>query len=294
MASIFEDAQIILTLIGGIEIANANIDHYAQAAMDAITPVMGLMLTIYIVIWGWAMARGMVQEPVMDAFMRFVKIAFVFVLATQSAYYTPFIRNFAWDTPDAIAKAITGMDSNVTITVAEAFGAALKIGSDYITDATELSGSSGVPDLSLLAIGIGVWGGGAALTGIIVGTLVIARIILAVLLAVGPIFIILILFESTKKLFDAWLGQVVTYMIVIVTTITATLIVIEIMALALAAYLPGYFANWVISGDSSPSPGSGIGLIVVYGICGVAIQKIVMAADAIGRSVSLTSYIGTK
>jgi len=293
MPSIYEEAKIIGDLLGGIELASNAMQSYSTAAVGVVEPVISMLLIIYVVVWGWAMARGMVQEPVMDAFMRFVKIAFIFTLAMKTPYYSTYIKDFVWDYPEFVAQTISGQGTTSTIASAQAFGVALKVGSDYITEAGE-TGSNGVPNLSLLAIGIGVWGGGAALTGIIIGTLVIARIVLAVLLAVGPVFIMLILFESTKKLFDAWLGQIVTYMIVIVTTIIASAIVIEIMAFALATYLPQYFANWIISGDVAPSPGSGIGLIIVYGICGVAIQKIVMMADAIGRSISLSSYIGSR
>jgi type IV secretion system protein VirB6 len=293
MPSIYEEAKIIGDLLGGIELASNAMQSYSAAAVGVVEPVISMLLIIYVVVWGWAMARGMVQEPVMDAFMRFVKIAFIFALAMKAPYYSTYIKDFVWDFPEFVAQTISGQGTTSTVASAQAFGVALKIGSDYITEAGE-TGSNGVPNLSLLAVGIGVWGGGAALTGIIIGTLVIARIVLAVLLAVGPIFIMLILFESTKKLFDAWMGQIVTYMIVIVTTIIASSIVIEIMALALATYLPQYFANWIINGDVAPSPGSGIGLIIVYGICGVAIQKIVMMADAIGRSISLSSYIGSR
>ncbi len=300
MAGLLEDALILKIMTDAADIPSKSFDSIAQAAAAWVYPLLITLMSLYVLIWGWAMMRGMVQEPVMDAVMRFAKMALVFYIATQWAFYVPTIRQVVWEAPEDISSAIIKKDTQSTILTAEVFGAALKIGSAYVTDADELSGSSGVPDLSLLAIGIGVWGGGAALTGIIVGTLIIAKIILAVLLAVGPIFIVMILFESTKKLFDSWLGQVVSYMIVIVTTIITATLVMEIMTNALEHYVGLELLNTILEGDftaeglSSPSPGTGIGLIVIYGICGVAIQKIVMAADAIGRSVSLTSYVGYK
>ena len=298
MTSAVESLLIVDTMLQAVDIAAGSFTDNASAAVSTITPTILTFITLYIMIWGWAMARGMVQEPVMDAVMRFAKLVLVFVFATRFAVYAPQVRELVFDAPDKIAQTITGLNTKLAITTMEVFGIALKVGGSYITDADALSGSSGVPDLSLLAIGIGVWGGGAALTGIVVGTLVIANIILAILLAVGPIFIMMILFESTKKLFDAWLGQVVSYMIVIATTIIASTIVMQIMTIALAHSLIHDVLSWLIDpgrdGLGSPPPGTGIGLIVIYGICGVAIQKIVMAADAIGRSVSLTSYVGYK
>lgn len=296
MASVVEAATIIPQLILAIETAEGFIGSYTADAINAVKPVMTILFTLYIIIWGWAVARGMVQELVADAAMRFLKIACIYAVIMNWGDYSGYVIEFVVNTPDAIAQSITGLDSTSTIALTEVFSFALKIGSDFVIDAEAFTaGGNGVPDLSLLAIGIGVWGGGAALAGVIVGTLVIARIMLAVLMALGPIFFILILFESTKKMFDAWLGHVLGYMIVIAATIIATPIVVAIMTEAIAKYVGDMGFNWLMpGGEFEFTVGAGIGLILTYGICGVAMQKIIMAADALGRGISVTTYVGRK
>ena len=40
------------------------------------------------------------------------------------------------------------------------------------------------------------------------------KVALAIVLGLGPIFIALLLFDATKKFFEAWLGQALNYMFV--------------------------------------------------------------------------------
>jgi type IV secretion system protein VirB6 len=52
----------------------------------------------------------------------------------------------------------------------------------------------------------------------------LSRIALSVLLALGPLFIALMLFESSKRFFEAWLAQLANYaLITILTVLTAAL-----------------------------------------------------------------------
>jgi len=291
MASYFEQAAIVSQLFAATLIAEANIDTYVSKTIVLIKPMAKWMGVGYVVLWGFAMMRGLVKEPVMDFFMRVMKMLLISNFALSASEYTNLIKDFVWSVPTKIVSELTGANEGILILVNQMFSIMLKLGSNYITDANSFTGQ--VPDLSLLAIGIGTWGGGAALTGIIAGTIIIAHIVVSVLLSVGPIFIMCLLFESTKKMFDAWLGMLIGYMITLVLTTLAAYMVMEIMAAVLATYLPGFLmASWFSDEGWKPSTATGIGLIVMYGICGVAIQKIAIAADAIGRGISISDYTG--
>lgn len=45
-----------------------------------------LALTLYIVLYGYAIFRGSIAEPVMDGVVRLVKLCFIFTVATTVAY----------------------------------------------------------------------------------------------------------------------------------------------------------------------------------------------------------------
>lgn len=61
----------------------------------------------------------------------------------------------------------------------------------------------GVPDLGMLIMAYALWGAGVLATGYGAFLLALAKIGLAVTLGVGPIFILLTIFEPTKRFFDA-------------------------------------------------------------------------------------------
>jgi type IV secretion system protein VirB6 len=59
--------------------------------------------------------------------------------------------------------------------------------------------------------------------------ILLAKIFTAVLLCVGPLFIALALFPATRKYFEAWVGQVVTYMFLSVLYSVVAMLEIQIM-----------------------------------------------------------------
>jgi type IV secretion system protein VirB6 len=59
--------------------------------------------------------------------------------------------------------------------------------------------------------------------------LAMSRIALAVLLALGPIFILMILFESTRRFFDAWLHELVNYALVSMITVMVAALLLDLV-----------------------------------------------------------------
>jgi type IV secretion system protein VirB6 len=57
----------------------------------------------------------------------------------------------------------------------------------------------------------------------------LSHVALAILLALGPFFIAMLLFESTKRLFDAWLAQLANYALITLLTIMAAALLLQIV-----------------------------------------------------------------
>jgi type IV secretion system protein VirB6 len=57
----------------------------------------------------------------------------------------------------------------------------------------------------------------------------LARVALAVLLALGPIFIVLALFDSTRRFFDAWLHELANYAFVTVLTVMVAALMLDLV-----------------------------------------------------------------
>jgi len=57
----------------------------------------------------------------------------------------------------------------------------------------------------------------------------LSRIALAVLLALGPIFIVLAMFEGTRRFFDAWLQELANYGLVSVITVLVDALMLDLL-----------------------------------------------------------------
>jgi len=81
---------------------------------------------------------------------------------------------------------------------------------------------------------MGVMAGG--LTAVTLGSLIVAKVSLAILLALGPVFVPTILFEKTKHLFDGWLGQIVNYVLLLLLMSVAIYILFPVLLVIIASY----------------------------------------------------------
>jgi type IV secretion system protein VirB6 len=57
----------------------------------------------------------------------------------------------------------------------------------------------------------------------------LSHVALAILLALGPFFVAMLLFESTKRLFDAWLAQLANYALITLLTVMAAALLLQIV-----------------------------------------------------------------
>jgi len=64
---------------------------------------------------------------------------------------------------------------------------------------------------------------------------IFAKIALAIIIALGPIFIALALFEPTRRFFHGWLGQVFNYIILMGVIIAITTLISDLGSIAIAA-----------------------------------------------------------
>jgi len=208
-----------------------------------ITPTATTLLLIYICFWAWALVRGLIQEPILDAAGRMVKLCLVYSIALISVHYTTFVIDFFWKTPEAIAGVIISdpraSTTNGSMGFLDDFLFIYYIYASSWIDAAESSTSTrfGIPNMAQLATGWIIFTTGIVSTSIAAFFLLLAKVALAILLGIGPIFIISLFFENTKKYFEAWLGQVLNY-VFIFALMAATMAIVgtEIFNQTRAAY----------------------------------------------------------
>jgi type IV secretion system protein VirB6 len=198
--------------------------------VGAITPVAYIMFGIYIVLWGFSMVRGLIDEPVTDGLFRLLKIALILGFALNTGRYQVEVVEFFMRTPDALANvlALKGSaaagDVSTFQTLDTLINRTVDVARTAWNEAGVFNGNMGMYLAAAMVLVFGLLFSAAA--GIIV---LVGKIAMVLLLALGPIFILMTMFKTTQRFFDAWLGQVINYMILLVLALAVVTMFMSIM-----------------------------------------------------------------
>ncbi len=208
--------------------------HVATAMMDIIKPLAVAALTIYIIFWGLAIATGRTEEPFSDGAKRILRIIFIVLLAFTSADYQANVIDFFINVPPQIAGELVdrGSTDGLATIIDETFNKGIDIAKTWFEDFSIWHIGTGLRNV---AIGAMLALLTVILCGISLATVFLAYLSLTMLLATGPLFIMMLIFDQTKRFFDGWLGQVMTFSIVFVMVAVACVICMDMLSSQLAA-----------------------------------------------------------
>lgn len=198
---------------------SAYLDSTVQNVISAISPVARTMMVIYICFWGVSVMRGMISEPITDGVVRIVRLSVITGIALGTGYYSQFVSDWLWNTPNELARVVAGSDAVSNISYLDTlWERVFNFGHKFYEEGETQANSFGIPNLGLLAAGWAIWGTGMLALTIGAFTLMISKVMLAVMLALGPVFIIMAMFEPTKQFFSAWTGQIANFVVLPVIT----------------------------------------------------------------------------
>ncbi|WP_208438495.1 type IV secretion system protein [Bartonella grahamii] len=200
--------------------------------MDPITDAMGktianlssglgaplkLSCTIYIIFMGYNIIYGRSSMPLWEFIATTFKLGIVVSLATKADVYNAWVSGiFFHDLPNAISNVTQGahVDRNVWDNMIG------KAGAQVLDAANQYTG------LTQMGKFIATWIAGficlvAAILFCLVGFVVslFAKLGLFLVISIGPLFISLYMFSSTRKFTEAWLGQVANFIILYVLVV---------------------------------------------------------------------------
>jgi len=212
---------------------NASLSTYvldsAANVIASIAPTAYTLLMIYVMLWGWSTLRGMISEPVTDGVTRVVRLSVITALAINLGHYNTYVVDFLWNFPDALATALVSGSSpasNMSY-LDELWSKAYNLGDAYWQRAH--APGAMLPSFGEMLTAIAVWVGGLLATGFAAFLLVMSKVTLAVLLAVGPIFVLMTMFEGTRRFFDAWIGQALNSVLLVMLTAGAIKLMLAVV-----------------------------------------------------------------
>jgi type IV secretion system protein VirB6 len=258
---------------------NAQLANYignnTALVANALEPAVVTFATIYVVLWGYMHLTGSIEQPFAVGLRRIVTLAVVFGVGLQLWLYNSVIVDTFYRAPTELATAVVGAADPVAVI-------------DTIWDR-----GGAVADLLFHKGGVYFESWGYFLAAVIVWVLIgllcvytmfliaLSSIALAVLLALGPLFIPTILFDRTKRLFDAWLGQLATY---------ALITIITVMVAALLLQIVQSYADQTAARGSAIFTVDALNMVLISVLVFLLMRQVMPIAAALGGGVALSSF----
>lgn len=191
-------------------------------------PVIVTLGVFYVVVWGYLQLAGKVEEPFLEGVKRLVTLAIILGLALQLWLFNDVIVDSFFTAPAQLVAGVIGAP--------DAVGIVDEIFFDGDDAASLLLSKGGLFDGFTFYIA-------GFLVYIIVGLtavytmflLALSKIALSVLIALGPLFLALLMFESTKRFFEAWLAQLCNYAFLTILTVMIAAFMLEVVSTAAQA-----------------------------------------------------------
>ncbi len=193
-----------------VEIAFSRLFGESGALSQALT----LFLTLYVALFALSLLTGRAGLRLNMLTPKMLQLGLVLTFATSWVAYQNVGWNLLVQAPDQIASILLGTKGSAT----QLFASRLDTLFDVIANTAHLAQganavatSAPVPQIANTSPKPAdlLWAASLLLLLGTVGVLIVARIALAALMALGPVFIILALFRGTRGLFEGWLKAAV-------------------------------------------------------------------------------------
>jgi type IV secretion system protein VirB6 len=201
----------------------AYISAHASSTAAAIEPAAVTVAVLYVMVWGYLHLRGKVDEPIVTAAVRLLTIVAVFGVGLRLWLYHSVIVETFFAAPSELAARLVGASNPVAMI-------------DTIWDRGGAVASVLWDKGGLLSGDVGFYVAAAAIYGLIgfvcvytMFLIALSRIALAVLLALGPLFVVLALFDATRRFFEAWLHELANYALVTILTVMVAALMLDLV-----------------------------------------------------------------
>jgi type IV secretion system protein VirB6 len=174
-----------------------------------------IILTLYVALLAFNLLTGRSALRISVLTPRMMTLGLVLTFATSWIAYQSVVWNLATGAPDEIASVLVGSNGSATTLFAQQLDGLFSAITDAVSNikpaAAAMPGLASPTNILSLAALILLLG--------TVGVLVVCRLALAALLIIGPVFIVLALFEGTRGLFEGWLKSVAMFALVPLLTV---------------------------------------------------------------------------
>ncbi len=208
------DASLVRGLLTSVDCNVQTMSEIGYRTISGPNSQVGLaltaLMTIYVAVLGLRLLLGLSPLRIGEVTLTALKLAVVLALATSWPTYQTLVFDTLFHGPEQLAGSImTAIQPDGSVLRGNPFDA-LQVAFDQLQAAATYFARMGSPTVSPLT-------GGASFAALAmnissyllmmttIGVVLTAKIVLGILLALGPVFVALFLFESTRGVFEGWL-----------------------------------------------------------------------------------------
>jgi len=205
-------AGFTTNLLNNIDAVVATFTQTAyQAVVQSHQTEIYLALVLYMAIFGYLVLTGEIEFSIPRAVRHLFVMTVVTALATNWDTFAIFFNNLFTSGPSKLIAAITGGSYDPNAMLSDVFDKG-------ILGANAINQNAGFTTLGFLIIGYSVFYCTLIVIGYALYLLILAKLALAVLLGLAPLFFMFLLFTSTKDFFSGYLRQVCNFALIPVFT----------------------------------------------------------------------------
>ncbi|MHB8474783.1 MAG: TrbL/VirB6 family protein [Steroidobacteraceae bacterium] len=238
-------------------------------------PAIVTFATLYVMIWGYLLLTGKIEEPFVTGVKRIVTLAVVLGAALDLWLYNTLIVDTFFNAPGALAAGIIGaFDSvgivdNIILTGGDAASLLLQKGGLF------------QGDISFYIAGFAVY----AIVGLTaiytMFLLALSKIALCILLALGPLFMALLLFDGTKRFVEAWIAQLANYAFVTILTVLVAALLMSLLTSA---------AQAAVARGGGIQVADAVRVCLAAGLTLLIMRQVMPMASGLASGVALSSF----
>ena len=239
-------------------------------------PAIVTMSVVYVMVWGYLHLTGRIEEPFSVGLKRLSTLAVVLGVSLHLWLYNSVMVDTFYQAPTQLAAAIAGTADPVSTidTIWEQGGT---VAGYLFTD----GGHWSTAGFGYFIAGMAVW----CLVGLLcvytMFLISLSSIALSVLLALGPLFFVALLFEHTKRLFDAWIAQLTNYALITVLTVLVSTLLLQIVA---------SYASQTVARGSGVATVDSLDMVLVSVLVFLVMRQVMPIASGLASGVSLSSF----
>jgi type IV secretion system protein VirB6 len=242
---------------------------------SAIEPAVVTLGVVYVMVWGYLQLTGQIAEPFIGGVKKIIVLAVILGCALDLWLYNALIVDTFFNAPGELGAAIIGAFDPVAI-VDQIFFEGGDAANLLLQKAGLLDGN-----FAYYLAGFGVYAI-VGLTGIYaIFLLTLSRIALSVLLALGPFFIALLFFDSSKRFFEAWLAQLANYALIGALTVLVAALMLHVVTVA---------AQQAVSTGGAIQIANGVRVCMAAGLTFLVMRQVMPMAAGLASGLALSSF----